>query len=49
MTNFDAALGAMGNCCRFFVYQLTFNAGRGKWDKKPIGSPVRAAMTFTQV
>jgi hypothetical protein len=42
------ALGRMGECCRFFVYSLAWNAARGKYDKKPIGSPAAANMTYAQ-
>ena len=45
---FTRALGAVGNCARFFVYQLSWNAERNKWDKKPVGSPAEANMTFEQ-
>lgn len=42
------ALGAAGACGRFFVYLLTWNAARSKFDKKPIGSPAAANMTYPQ-
>lgn len=42
------ALGAQANCTRFFVYLLTWNAERNKFDKRPIGSPAAASMTFAQ-
>lgn len=42
------AMGRMGECCRFFVYLLTWNAARGKYDKKPIGPPAAANMTYAQ-
>jgi hypothetical protein len=43
-----AALGSVGECCRFFVYLLAWNPARGKWDKKPVGSPAAASMTYAQ-
>jgi hypothetical protein len=42
------ALGRMGNCGRFFVYILTWNAARLKFDKKPVGSGAAANMTYPQ-
>lgn len=42
------AVGRMGECCRFFVYLLTWNTTRGKYDKKPVGSPSAANMTYAQ-
>jgi hypothetical protein len=42
------ALGRMGNCGRFFVYLLTWNAERQKFDKKPNGSPAAANMSYRQ-
>lgn len=46
--NFTRALGAAGNCAQFFVYHLNWNAERCKFDKKPVGSPAAASMTFAQ-
>lgn len=42
------ALGRMADCCRFFVYLLTWNEARAKFDKKPVGSPAAASMTYSQ-
>lgn len=47
-TNFATSLGRMAQLPVFFVYVLTWNAGRNKFEKKPIGSPAHARMTFTQ-
>ena len=45
---FTRALGAAGNCARFFVYHLNWDAAKGKFDKKPVGSAAEAKMTFVQ-
>jgi hypothetical protein len=42
------ALGAAGKCGRFFVYLLTWNVARGKFDKRPVGSPAAVNMTYAQ-
>ena len=43
-----AALGRMADCCRYFVYLLDWDAARGKFTKKPMGSPAAACMTYAQ-
>ena len=48
ISQWTRALGAAGNCARFFVYLLDWNADRNKFDKRPVGSPAAASMTFAQ-
>ncbi|MDH5824326.1 AAA family ATPase [Luteimonas sp. RD2P54] len=48
MNAFESALGSVAASCRFFVYLLTWNAERGKYDKRPVGSPAAAGMTYPQ-
>lgn len=48
MSTLESALGSVAACRRFFVYLLAWNEARGKYDKKPIGSPAAANMTYAQ-
>ena len=48
MNTLESALGSVAACRRFFVYQLDWNAERGKYDKRPVGSPSAAHMTYAQ-
>ncbi|HRP73194.1 MAG TPA: AAA family ATPase, partial [Luteimonas sp.] len=48
MNTLEHALGSVASTNRFFVYLLTWNATRGKLDKKPVGSPATAGMTYAQ-
>lgn len=48
MNTLEHALGSVASASRFFVYLLAWNDSRGKYDKKPVGSPATANMTYAQ-
>lgn len=48
MNTLEHALGSVASASRFFVYLLAWNESRGKFDKKPIGSPANAGLTYAQ-
>lgn len=48
MNTVEHALGSVASTNRFFVYLLTWNSARGKYDKKPVGSPATAGMSYAQ-
>ena len=48
MNTLEHALGSVASQPCFFVYLLQWNSARNKYDKKPVGSPAAASLTYTQ-